>query len=835
MIENGSRWIYKKEDSRLIKKISEDFGVSEFVATILIKRGIVENSKIERFLNPDLSYLYHPFLFNGMDIAVDYIKRSITKKRKITVYGDYDVDGITSTALLVKVLRELGADVDFYIPNRLDEGYGLNNNAILELKNRGTQLIITVDCGITSFEEVKLAKSLGIDVIITDHHQCHNDVPESLAVLNPHWQLSSYPFKELAGVGVALKLAQGLGYSDWMKLLDLVAVGTIADIVPLIEENRIIVKHGLNILNNKSYNVGLNALLEMCALKKDILDVYHISYIVAPRLNAAGRIGNADLAVFLLLEEDPDKAKELAVLLDRQNRERQNIEMEIMQEAEQMIEKELDSEIFVLWSDKWHSGVIGIVASKLAERYFKPCILIALDGDEGRASARSIPNLNIFEILKECSHFFNKFGGHEQAAGFSISVDKLEDFKSSVNAVVRKKINERLLKPEIIIDVKLKSDMLNFELIKDVEKLAPFGPGNPQPLFLLSGLKVEEVKKVGKEGKHLKLKPKSDKNSFEIIGFDMGGFAEKIEQNDIIDIVCTLENNRWNDVAIIQANIRDIRHVLNRRYRKYVSEYYISFEEVIRSYYISSILEDLDPKYLRGICLEDKGDYVYHILSKNSDKKNIVIVHTLGEAIKLIAYLEKIYGKDIKKYIEIYYNNVVCNARCNNYIIINPVLSGMELNLFDNIIIYDMPFTKKQLAAFIGISRGKNLYIIFSEKDIVNNINVLRHIYPSKSDYVKIYTYLKSMAFNDEVFVSYKSVLKDLSMNLYKFDFCIKVLEEVNMLQKTDLKNGFKIKINTIPKNRINFRTSRLYSALDDFVNDFKEFLQSIKENLEGG
>ena len=418
------KWESFAVDENKIQEISKKYQISELLAKILLNRNIDTDDKIEKFLYPKLEDLNSPYLFKDMEKAVNRIEKALSGKEKITIYGDYDVDGITSITVLKSFLDEIDANVDYYLPNRLSEGYGLNNLALDKIKENGTQLLITVDCGISAYNEVAYAKSLGMDVIVTDHHECPEILPEAIAVIDAKRNDDTYPFNSLAGVGVSFKLVQAvceklkLPAETYLKYLDIVCLGTVADIVPLIEENRVIVKYGLETMK-KTKNVGLKALIETSGYKS--IDSSAISFGLAPRMNACGRMGQAEIALKMLLTNDENEAKQIAEKLQVMNRERQEIERIIMQDAVEIIQKKhMENEnVIVVGNENWHHGVIGIVASKITEAYYKPSILICFEGEDGKGSGRSIDGFDLHEALSACGEYLLKYGGHEMAIGLT--------------------------------------------------------------------------------------------------------------------------------------------------------------------------------------------------------------------------------------------------------------------------------------------------------------------------------------------------------------------------------------------------------------------------------
>ncbi len=554
----NKKWECYPKNEELAKQIAEKYQISEMIAEILINRK-VDLDKIEQFLNPTRYDFHDPFLMPDMEKAVKRILEAMSKKEKIVIYGDYDVDGITSITVLKKFFADRGISVDSYIPNRLEEGYGLNKEAIDTLKDY--DLMITVDCGISGIEEIDYAMSLGIDVVVTDHHEPTEVLPKALAVVDAKRRDNQYPFNLLAGVGVCFKLIQaislkmGLPDKEYLKYLDIVCVGTISDIVPLVDENRVIAKLGLKLVS-QTKNIGLRCLLESIGYKK--VDSTSISFGVAPRINACGRMGFEKEALRLFLTDSVEEAREIAKRLNQYNQERQTAEKKIFEEAVQMIEtSEKDKAGIILGSPNWHHGVIGIVSSKVTDLYFKPSVLVCFEGEEGKGSGRSIPGFDLHHALTECSSHLTKFGGHSMAVGVTIQKSEFEDFKEEFENFLQNS-NIRDIIPIVYIDEEVSLKEIDLETVKQIQLLEPFGEANKMPLFLFRNLKIHSIRTLS-EGKHLKLTLKEDQVIVEAIGFNMGELASTYTIEDYVDVVGTLEVNRFNGNEQIQINVKEIR------------------------------------------------------------------------------------------------------------------------------------------------------------------------------------------------------------------------------------------------------------------------------------
>jgi single-stranded-DNA-specific exonuclease len=557
-------------DEQLVKQaqIVEYFKCPQAIASLLIHRGMGDIEEIESFLNPSIEKAHDPFLLKDMDKAVSRIIEAINKKELITIYGDYDVDGTTSTSLLYLGLRRVGGIVNYYIPHRMIDGYGLSMSGIEQIRDEGAKLIISVDCGINALKEVELIKSYGIDIIVTDHHNPKETIPDALAIINPKLPDCPYPFKELAGVGVAYKLLMGLyqrlGFDNEEnvhRFLDLVAVGTIADIVPLFDENRVFASIGLERLLKKK-NIGMNALIEVAGLSEKPLTASNIIFGIAPRINAAGRMGSAMRAVELMIATRPDKSVELAQIIQRENSIRQQYDQKTFQEACEIIEKKYknmdETPCIVVSSDGWHPGVIGIVASKLVEKYYRPALMITFKEGVGSGSGRSIVDFDLFDALSSVEDLLETFGGHRYAVGFSILAEYLDKFENLLAAYIKDKLSKDLLKPPLIIDREMELYDINPNIIDWLDKFAPFGTGNSRPTFATKNVMIDAHPfNVGRN--HLKLRVKKDGCELDLIGFNFGDYLPLLKKNAEIHIAYTLETNVWQDKVNIQGRLKDIQ------------------------------------------------------------------------------------------------------------------------------------------------------------------------------------------------------------------------------------------------------------------------------------
>ncbi|MDH5683408.1 MAG: single-stranded-DNA-specific exonuclease RecJ, partial [candidate division WOR-3 bacterium] len=524
MANQESSWVLP--EIQVLPESLQQIGLPKLALNLLYRRGYKDKSAIEEFLNPSLARLHNPRLLPDMEKAVERVIAAIKKKERILVYGDYDVDGTCGTALLVRVLNKIGANVSFYIPHREKEGYGLSESGVIFAKQNGFSLIITTDCGTTDFNEIEMAKNAGIDVIVCDHHEPKDTLPKALAIINPKRHDTNYPFRELAGVGVSFKLAWALlsatgnTKEDLIEHLDLVALGTIADIAPLLDENRALAKFGM--LKIKDTNkVGLRALLKTAGLSGKMITPYEIGFMLGPRINASGRISEAGKAVELLITEDGKRAAAIAQELDLENQKRQKIEEEILIKASERVERmDLDKKRFLVLADEnWHEGVVGIVASRIVERFYRPTILIALKEDKGKGSGRSIPGFHLYQALKSCEDHLLGFGGHKYAAGLTISRENIDKFSDLIDQYTWKNTSEQLFQRKVFIDAKASLYDFDEAFLKTLAKFEPFGSENPEPVFVTHGLEVVGYPKiVGKD--HLRFKVRENKECvFDVIAF----------------------------------------------------------------------------------------------------------------------------------------------------------------------------------------------------------------------------------------------------------------------------------------------------------------------------
>jgi len=560
------KWLIKASEPVLQPILSKKLGVSPLMAQLLINRGIYTVRAAREFLNVSFDELHSPELMHDIPEAVALINKALEQSGKILVYGDYDVDGVTGTALLVDVLRRLGGQVEYYIPRRLSEGYGLHTPVLHNARESGVSLVLTVDCGISGFAEVEEAyRSGGPEIIITDHHEPPSKLPKAAAVVNPKRQDCRYPFSELAGVGVAFKLVQSLLNSrgnpfNWEDYLDLVCLGTVADIVPLYGENRILVRHGLSHLGN-STRPGLQALCQVSGIQQETITAWEVGFLLSPRINAAGRLNDANVVVEMLLSEDYEEAMVIANLLDKENKERQSLEATTLAEALVLLEQDPEltgRDVLVLASANWHPGVIGIVASRLVDRFYKPVLLIACDQELGKGSARSISGFHLYNALEHCADCLTSYGGHAMAAGFSLPVEQVNTLRDKINGYAAVYLNAADKEQIIELDALVSLEDITYELINEIEQLAPYGHGNPGPVFALQQAKLVNCRGVGKNNAHLKMLLSDHSVAMDGIGFNLGQFAEELAAAKEISVAFTPEVNVWQGRKSLQVKVQDM-------------------------------------------------------------------------------------------------------------------------------------------------------------------------------------------------------------------------------------------------------------------------------------
>lgn len=566
------KWNYKyptPEEEQAAKELGEKLNMSPILTLLLIRRGITTESAAKRFFRPQLADLINPFLMKDMDIAVDRLNDAMGRKERILVYGDYDVDGCTAVTLVYKFLLQFYSNIEYYIPDRYDEGYGVSKKGIDYAKEQGVKLIIILDCGIKAIDEIAYAKEQGIDFIICDHHVPDEKLPDAVAILNPKREDDPYPFKDLCGCGVGFKFMQafaknnGIPFSRLIPLLDLCAVSIAADIVPVVDENRILAFHGLKQLNLNP-SVGLKAIIDICGLNNRELSMSDIIFKIGPRINASGRMENGRESVDLLVEKDLGMALRMAKHINEYNEQRKDIDKQMTEEANQIVarlENQKHQSSIVLYDENWKKGVIGIVASRLTEIYFRPTVVLTRDGDYATGSARSVTGFDIYSAIKSCRHLLVNFGGHTYATGLTLKWDRIKEFRMAFQQYVDDHILPEQTEANLKIDSVIDFKDITKRLHNDLKKFSPFGPGNPKPLFCtLNVYDYGTSKVVGREQEHIKLELVDSKSSNVVkgIAFGQSASARYIKSKRSFDIAYTLEDNVFKHNAI-QLQIEDIR------------------------------------------------------------------------------------------------------------------------------------------------------------------------------------------------------------------------------------------------------------------------------------
>ncbi len=799
-----------------MNEIASKFNLKTYVAQTIVNRGYDDLKKVYEYLNPKLDTLSDPYLLEGIEEAVSIIKYHISLNDKITIYGDYDVDGITSASILYTALKRLGANIDFYIPDRLSEGYGINIDAVKTLCDSGTKLIITVDCGIASLKEVQYARKLGLDVIITDHHQVPDILPEANCIINPHIKNCTYPYRELAGVGVVFKLCLALLGDEALEFLDVVALGTVADIVPLTGENRVIVKEGLKMMRNTK-NKGLRALINSVGLNEIDIDTYHVGFILAPRLNAAGRLESAVLCVNLLVTDDLIEADRIAAYLNSENVKRQEIEKKILEEAIMKVENDVDLEkekVIVLYSENWHPGVIGIVSSRITEKYHRPSILISLSDGFGKGSGRSIKGFNIYEAIKYAGDCLINFGGHEMAAGLTISSSQIEDFKLKLNEYAKIKLTAFDMMPIIEVETSI-DDVLDFEGASQIGLLEPFGNENPMPMYVIESLVVKKVSVFG-NNKHLRIIAGKNDVMYDVVLFNRAYEFDKISIESVLDVVGCIKINEWNGEKKLEIIAKDIL----------VKEKNVLF---FRNLYTT--LVNFNDDDFRGLesynfidvrNIDDKRSYVLKLF-KNDDS-TAVIINTRYHIKEIINYFNDCN----------YYNFKLSNKIVD---VKNAILwcfnadEIMQLpSKYKNIVFYDIPFDSKMFYNILANNRGSIVHLLFRKEDLKSSLNDICNIVPKRSDFAKVFLSIKE---NSDTLILRDQIYDYFNLNSIKSMICLKILKDNGLINIKESDNIFVLRRNSVD-SKVDIKNHQLLKKLYMAEKSFIKFaFQILKKNVK--
>ena len=774
MIYN-KKWTLKYKGEVKETNLSKKINISPEICQILNNRGIDNEKDAEIFMNPSLEYLRDPFLMKDMKKSTERIKKAIENKERIYIYGDYDVDGVSSTSILYLYFKSIGFPVKYYIPNRLEEGYGINEDAIKKIHDDGCDLIITVDCGITSVKEVELANELGIDVIITDHHECQSEIPDAYAIVNPKQEDCNYPFDMLCGCGVAFKMIQALTDEEEFKTsmfdyLEIVTLATICDIVPLIDENRIIVKNGLKLMK-EGKNLGLRELIKVCGIETNKIGSSHIGFSIGPRINASGRLGYSYLGVQLFTTDNEDEAKEIANILEGKNIERQMIESKMYKEAEEILssdERFKDDKVLVIAKEGWQHGIIGIVASKLTEKYYKPTILLTIEDGEATGSARSIKGFSIFDALVSCKDLMNKFGGHEQAAGLALDAKNIDELRVRINEIADYNLSKEDLIENIKVEYELKEDSATLDLVDNLHKLEPFGLSNPSPRFIMRDLLLTNIFKMGKNKQHLKIIVEN-KKSYECVGFNMAYLADNFQLGDKVDILFQVDENNYNNERKVQFLLKDIRlshpksAVTNNLSMKLFEK--ISPENKDSLYSVNTSEEDL--------VIDIDGDKNINIFDY-IEEDTLVITNTLNGFYRA---LSDISLTDVE--YEINFNYI--NEKNNKVqLIFSPNIDKIDLKRYNRVILYDYLYNKEEYSYLNkNILNSDNIIKYYGEEDKIYLKNIIDNIVPSREEFINIY---KQMLMSKELHLNLDEIKRVFKILPLKTFIILKVFKELNLL-----------------------------------------------------
>ncbi|NMD70580.1 single-stranded-DNA-specific exonuclease RecJ [Bacillus sp. DNRA2] len=562
MLKSKSRWMVRQTNEEKVQHLQTELAISPLVASLLVNRGIECAEEARKFLYTNDQAFHDPFLLKDMDKAVNRMKEAIEKQEQIFIFGDYDADGVSSTTVMMKTLLDLGANVQYYIPNRFTEGYGPNEPAFRHLASCGVSLIITVDTGISALHEAQVAKELGIDLIITDHHEPGPVLPEAYAIVHPKLHDSTYPFRELAGVGVAFKLSHALYGKVPEHLLDIVVIGTVADLVSLTGENRLIVTRGIKKMKSTT-NIGLQALLKLASVNPSTINEETIGFTLGPRINAAGRLESADIAVDLLLTDDENEAMSIAEEMEQLNKQRQAIVNQIAEEAIKEVEENYpvsENSVLILGKEGWNAGVIGIVASKLVERYYRPTIILSYDLEKGLAkgSARSIAGFDLFQNLSTCRELLPHFGGHPMAAGMTLKIDDVDELRARLNSLANEQLTDEDFIPVVNIDSAVSLAHIDLKAIEEMQMLSPYGVDNPKPKVLIDSVELAQIRKIGSEQNHLKVTLAESSAKLDGVGFGLGHLYEHIAPSAKISVIGELSINEWNNIRKPQIFLADM-------------------------------------------------------------------------------------------------------------------------------------------------------------------------------------------------------------------------------------------------------------------------------------
>lgn len=808
------KWTLIHKGKPELTEEAKKFKISPEISQILKNRKVDTEEDIKLFTNPTLDYLRDPFLMKDMEKAVDKIKKSIELKERIWIYGDYDVDGVSSTSILITYFKSIGYDVRYYIPNRLEEGYGINKEAIDHINSEGCDLMISVDCGITSVEEVEYANELGITVIITDHHECQSEIPNAYAVINPKQSDCNYPFDMLCGCGIAFKLIQALTPKDEFKekvydYIEITTLATICDIVPLVDENRIIVKNGLKAMKD-GQNIGLSELIKVCGVDKEKIGSSHIGFTIGPRINAAGRLGFSNLGVELFTEDSKEKAHEIALLLDEKNNDRQMIEMKIHHEAEMIIKNDPSYEndkVIVLAHEGWQHGVIGIVASKLTEKYYKPTILMCIEDGEATGSARSIKGFSIFDALNDCSDILTKFGGHEQAAGLSIKEENIAELRRRINESADINLTEDDMIEEIKVEYELDENSIGFDLIEELRKLEPFGMSNPTPRFIIRDCILKDMRLMGQNKQHIKIEVEKD-NVYECVGFNASHLIDGLRIGDRVDILFQLDENTFMGNRKIQFLIKDLRLSYPKSTTKNIDVIKLMYRLIPDSleemYNVSDVI---DGEFEKIDISGKKEENIFEYMKEET----LIIANSINGFFRAKSDVS-LLDEDVNIFYHRMKDDMIHHSKIN--LIFAPNVDKIDLKRYNNIILYDYLYTKKDYVDLYS-NKENNCEIIknYNEIDRIYIKSIMENIIPTRDEFVIIYKYIlknKGIRFRIDDIIS---IFKMIPLKLFSI---IKIFKELGLIEMAiDEREFLEIKMLPKPENKLDLNKSKILINLN--------------------
>ncbi|SEO33970.1 single-stranded-DNA-specific exonuclease RecJ [Propionispora vibrioides] len=831
------RWNPVQPRPDIQSRLSAALGISRITAQILLNRGLDNIEEAKAFLYGAKEALHDPQQLEDMDRAVQRIKAALDNKQKITIYGDYDVDGITATALFYRTLRQLGGEVGYYIPDRQSEGYGVHAAALERLYEQGAGLIVTVDCGISAAAEIAGIQER-VDIIVTDHHQPPEKLPPAYAVINPKRPDCGYPEKQLAGVGVAYKVCQSLwchyqGKDSLLNCLDLVALGTVADVVSLLGENRILVKAGLAEMA-KGTNTGLRALMNTCKLLPEQLEADKIGFVLAPRINAAGRVGKADLAVELLITEDEVRAQEIAALLENENTVRKNIEKQILEEAGQAA-GQCSDQVMVL-AGQWHPGIIGIVASRLVDVYYRPVVMIALQDGQGRGSCRSVAGFDIYLALMQCADLLLHFGGHSQAAGFSILPENLEAFRQRLNDIAGKVLPPEALIPELQIDALVSLTEVDFSLVEELKRLAPYGMGNAAPLLACENLEVSQARAIGQEGRHLKMRVQQKKCGSDVIAWQLGSLAPVIGNGGRVDVAFVPEINEWNGARNLQLKALDVRPAVKEKENHAI---------------IKSSNHHLELHDYRNVV--NKLEHILTVLA--TGEKTVIYVNTAVQAGELIGQLT--LAADGRFAVDWYSQQCTAERRgmiesrwqsreLQAIVLVPNACVDITLPAVRHVVFYHAALNKKEFSEQCSkLERDADsfrLHLVFGKNDIGQTGSFLKSSLPDRAITGYVYLLLRSETEQDRPVDITAQTIKEMIFKKYNIVItedgvaaALQILTELKLLEVLNGQDGcWRLALSKPPGHKLDIEQSLTFRAGQAKLEEFSRFARQLMEATAG-